>query len=1766
MGIKCRIIRNPKTNEIENVEAPNGAQSVLFDDAVSFTKNKEEALDLWTVSYLDKFKEVYGNSEFPKKDVYNNITENFNIQSVEGKPNIFKITVNEATVYFKERVNPITNEKTGEIELDLIETPKKLRGQGRAKQAMQEFLNYVDAQNKPVYLIVSPSTQDTTEEGLKDFYKQFGFVSQDFDLEMIRQPKNSSSEEFLKFQKTPTFFSNLQEAAKNIKDKNKKNVTGWMNVLTDVQKNNGIRNVNQEAEWIGLEDYLNEYTETNQPKNGNIPFEVVKQYVEDNQIEIVEVSKGTGKDEVGEINWGSPTDSENDPDYGETDTYITSKGNTVTEFFDDKDKSTGVEVYIKKTDKKYDFNKREDIPFEITRQDTNHSSYQLEGSERYREVLFTLPNKNQISFEDWAAQQFGDIQDLSDNQLRLAKSQYESSKDRDSKEVQEGYTSPEAHYSEKNILAHVRMNERTLPNGERVLFVEEIQSDWNQSIKKSGFKGDTNIELPFSEEEYTKLQDRSIEIYKKEVLEPLKPKKEERKRLSTQGKESEGIRLQKQINTDKKRLKEKLIEGNQEYKNIEGKLELWSNANNSINKEKYSDKAPNNPYKKTDKWVGMAMRRVMQMASQEGFDRVAWITGEQSADRYSLSKQVDKIDVEKVAETEGVFFVDISLSNGTTQNLEVEDGVVREGEFEGKGLDEIVGKDLAKSILEGESKTIQGEGLKVGGEGMKTFYNSIVPKVAKKEAQRFDKSAKVEVIDFRNTLTPLEKGGYSFDSDIGVFTNTNSIVSKEDYEYSDDLYENYEQGVGYKNKKGEIAIFSKNKTDANKYLDRIIEEINSESTSLESQDLPQNLQEWGKRVEKEWDESFDTNEENAPAQQLSIKLTPKMKNALQEAVPLFQQGGQNRVQEGELEMFQEQLEKTGLASSTTLLDSQEIEAELVKRGENTQKTTNGFVDTKTREVFINKDTANGETMLHEYNHLYTSWLKQNKSEVYNKGIALVNEELNTEGSQIQSVINFVKQNQPNLKGEALAEEILTQIVGERGIELLQAGKEGTILSWLKEAWESIKNLLGLSQYSLEEVMQMDIQKYADAMAVDLVSGKNLTKKAEQPNPFTDQNGEVKLEHVLEFLEQESKTEAEPLTKEEEIIVENILRTKGINSDELTDEVNRLFKGGSLNRNALENSSIFNKAEQIQVLQSKEYQDNLQKLANQEIKVEDNVEFERDFLVLDGTINKYGLYNTKNPLTIEKEIKDKVADISNYEDFANAFNQLDYQGIVNKFNTEEDFAYKMFFKYSQLKKVKEEGKKQPNKKIEVENSLDISKLPLSSINMLLETSNEVWNESQQEVEQALTEIELQSISSGLDLQNLADFYTKKERAEFFELLESLRNLKRDTTEYNFSTFLDIYSNFYNLEEQDYQNAEEVDITHRNKELVRVRDYGMSEYDMFTKKDLIKIEDGLYQKIEKVSLENLYEMVYAEAVNNDNRLLPTTAYFNSLQIDNQRLQNPQNKEEVISNIKLFIQSSIGKLDLSNDSYSSDVAEQLLLYKYYFEAPMSFSDKTLNKTDLALIDNFDKKFNPFNFITLFQSNKLQERRKNSSNYKNFYKHFTIDQTGIRPIEEDSITLNILAKSIPVKLSKDFTNYAAVSRNVKVKEIVRIEKLLFTPKETYKKFYQNNYKALPNFKGEYQKIETDGITTSDKTDDFLRVGDKLYQRVDVKAGQAFYRQIPTNTEEFNIFYDFEKINNFAQDKVNPYIRRQENVESTNNFYTKKEIEEINKKHFDCS
>ena len=47
-----------------------------------------------------------------------------------------------------------------------------------------------------------------------------------------------------------------------------------------------------------------------------------------------------------------------------------------------------------------------------------------------------------------------------------------------------------SHWDESNVVAHIRVNDRRDADGKRVLFVEEIQSDWAQKGRKEGFASD----------------------------------------------------------------------------------------------------------------------------------------------------------------------------------------------------------------------------------------------------------------------------------------------------------------------------------------------------------------------------------------------------------------------------------------------------------------------------------------------------------------------------------------------------------------------------------------------------------------------------------------------------------------------------------------------------------------------------------------------------------------------------------------------------------------------------------------------------------------------------------------------------------------------------------------------------------------------------------------------------------------------------------------------------------------------------------------------------------------------------------------------------------------------------------------------------------------------------------------------------------------------------------------------------------------------------
>lgn len=297
--------------------------------------------------------------------------------------------------------------------------------------------------------------------------------------------------------------------------------------------------------------------------------------------------------------------------------------------------------------------------FEGSPKPTKFSEYQLTGGENYRELLLTLPGK-----------------------------EFRSS-----------------HFDEPNIIAHVRFNERTDAEGKKVLFLEEVQSDWHQNGRKDGYKKHKRL----TDDEYFDRQKKAAEVIENRGVVELVGLETIRNALDYIGSNSDFAN---------------------EIPNLsQSDINHLNNYHDAWVEQRFSENAvPDAPFKTT--WPMLVMKRMIRYAAENGFDRIAWATGEQQSNRYDLSKQVDAI--RWYANSDGTYNIsyDKDDKNQTAKNNASE-----------SELEDLVGKDLAKKIIDEAQNKVEGKftglDLKVGGEGMKAFYDQILPKEVGKYVKKW---------------------------------------------------------------------------------------------------------------------------------------------------------------------------------------------------------------------------------------------------------------------------------------------------------------------------------------------------------------------------------------------------------------------------------------------------------------------------------------------------------------------------------------------------------------------------------------------------------------------------------------------------------------------------------------------------------------------------------------------------------------------------------------------------------------------------------------------------------------------------------------------------------------------------------------------------------------------------------------------------------------------------------------------------------------------
>jgi hypothetical protein len=332
------------------------------------------------------------------------------------------------------------------------------------------------------------------------------------------------------------------------------------------------------------------------------------------------------------------------------------------------------------------------------RSTTKFGQYTLPGGENYREVLLKYGETPEAKMERAKSYVRPDIWEAMTDAQRQ---QYLATPDKSLFKSQ--------HWDDPNVLAHLRMADRTGPNGEKILHVEEIQSDWGQKGKKEGF----------------------VTKYNPEDIKEIDPAN-----ITSERRRNEFWNFQTPTGAID-------VPRNDRWPTIEA-------ARQHILDNVKPTGVPTAPYvTNTQAWTDLALKRALREAAEGGYDKLVWTPGAEQAKRYDLSKQIDALQY--VPASEKIY----AYKNGQL----VINKAAKPEELEG-----LVGKDVAKKLLETEPQVgsygnpahyLAGQDLSVGGEGMKGYYDKIVPNQLSKLVKKLDPSAKVGITD---VLLPPKAG------------------------------------------------------------------------------------------------------------------------------------------------------------------------------------------------------------------------------------------------------------------------------------------------------------------------------------------------------------------------------------------------------------------------------------------------------------------------------------------------------------------------------------------------------------------------------------------------------------------------------------------------------------------------------------------------------------------------------------------------------------------------------------------------------------------------------------------------------------------------------------------------------------------------------------------------------------------------------------------------------------------------------------------------
>ena len=409
----------------------------------------------------------------------------------------------------------------------------------------------------------------------------------------------------------------------------------------------------------------------------------------------------------------------------------------------------------------------------------------------------------------------------------------------------------------------------------------------------------------------------------------------------------------------------------------------------------------------------------------------------------------------------------------------------------------------------------------------------------------------------------------------------------------------------------------------------------------------------------------------------------------------------------------------------------------------------------------------------------------------------------------------------------------------------------------------------------------------------------------------------------------------------------------------------------------------------------------------------------------------------------------------------------------------------------------------------------------------EIDDEIFSSNLEKVSKVLNKIKKNAYVNGIDLRNFPTLALELSRAELLGFLDSMEDvIVNPDSQEDLKDFSERYSKILGDKEA------KTEVIKSNSENDVIVEEPLSEYEMFSKFGLVKKDDNIYRQVTEESLDNLYENFF-----DYKNLLPEGV-------------------ETLESLKYYVQKNANQLEVSDYEVDVDNLEKMFLYKKFFDFPMSTQKARVNT------DNFNKIANSEGYLTDIFMKEFNKWILATAN-----PYFKVTGRGIELVNNDELSKAEAVNSVPEKFKQELAEYNIISDNLNLDMPLPEEKYedINTQLEQRQKAV-NNPDRVKKVSGQYTYLKDGVLAAKNESETFVKTPIGIFEKIFEFENIKFYGKLETDKKQgykkVNIEAPFSDVNF----KDYSYLANSpESFKTSKNYYSRKELNDINDEYFGC-